>query len=346
MGHGQLEACYFVRRGFLTDDSCPDESVFVALSGGLGNQLFQLAAGLFVADGSQVVLESEYLSPRQWFPGIPDVAGFTLPSNVSMLASVSPQSPSLGSRLGVRFAMRSGLVADRWDASLAVRQAAASVTSRLAAKRLGCRCALFSGTGHGYDPALEAMTPPILLVGYFQSWKYAAQPEVRLALLDLAARSDDPWIQDMKELAEKERPLIVHVRLGDYRHDDSFGIPGPGYYLDALREQISEPGFERVWVFSDEPTRALERLPLELQRLQPRVINAPRSVDPAGILEVMRYGSSYILTNSTFGYWAALLSGCAENRVSIPEPWFSGVTPFTDFAPPGWRRCAGTHDSQ
>jgi hypothetical protein len=242
--------------------------------------------------------------------------------------------------------MRSGLVPGRWDGRPAIRAAAANMTGRLIAKRLGSRCAVFGASGHGYDPALETLTPPSLLIGYFQTWRYAAAADVRPALLGLIAQSADPWINEMTELAQRERPLIVHVRLGDYRHDDSFGIPGPDYYAEAFDQLTSGSEYTRVWIFSDEPEHALERMPFEIRNASPRLIQAPKSVDPAGILEVMRSGRGYILTNSTFGYWAAFLSGCAENLVRIPNPWFSGASPFADFAPPDWLRLAGRHLSQ
>ena len=329
----------------MTDGSRPAEPVFVALSGGLGNQLFQLAAGLFVAGGAPVVLESGFLSPRQWLPGRPDVAGFRLPSSVSLLAPGSTERPGRAARLGVRFAMRSGLVPGRWDARPAVRRAAARISGRLTARHLGCRCAVVGASGHGYDPALETVRSPLLLVGYFQTWRYAAAADVLPVLLRLSAHSEDPWIIEMQELAEGERPLVVHVRLGDYRHDDDFGIPGSEYYSQAFNRFTAGRDYGRIWLFSDEPENALERMPMEIQTASPRLIKAPESVDPAGLLAVMRCGRGFILTNSTFGYWAALLSGCAEDLVSIPDPWFSGLSPFVDFAPSGWLRLPGAHRS-
>ena len=331
-------------KGEFMSRSSLEKSVFVALSGGLGNQLFQLAAGLSVAKDNPVVLVSSFLSSRQWLAGRPDVAGFQLPPNVFLHgARLGLKRPNSLTRAGAGFMLRSGLVPNRWDSRPILRNTAARITSLMAAKHLGCRCPVMGATGHGYDSKLETCNPPVLLVGYFQTWKYAADQSVKQSLVALVPESQDAWITQMKDLAEIEHPLIVHVRLGDYRDDASFGIPGQEYYREAFDRLSHNGDHRRVWLFSDEPEFALQHLPSEIRKTNPRMIHAPKTVDPSGVLEVMRSGKAYILTNSTFGYWSAYLSRSSEPLVTIPDPWFTGFAPFTDFAPPTWLTLPGSH---
>ena len=49
----------------------------VSLTGGLGNQLFQLAASMNISDDSEVLLTSAYGSPRAYKNLTPDIFAFS-----------------------------------------------------------------------------------------------------------------------------------------------------------------------------------------------------------------------------------------------------------------------------
>lgn len=328
----------------MMDRPTQSDGVVVALSGGLGNQLFQLAAGLFVSGEAPVLLDHMLLDPRQWHSGRPDVAGFQLPSSVQLISSKPLHAPSRAATLGVRFVMRSGLDPARWDARPQLRKCAQSITSALTSKYLGEQIPVFGAFGHGYDPRLETLRPPALLVGYFQTWKYATSRHVRKRLLAMEPQQDDAWTAQARALALQENPLIVHVRLGDYRSDSTFGIPSPEYYAEAFELLSSRNGHDRVWLFSDEPEQALQFMPMEIRKEKPRLVRPPNSVDPVGVMSVMRCGNAFLLANSTFGYWSALLSKCEPEAVTIPDPWFRKIRPFDAFAPINWIRVPGFAD--
>ena len=72
---------------------------YVCLAGGLGNQLFQLAAGLYVSGENPLVLLTDLSPTRQHVAGIPDLAGYDLPKNVSFETVKHPKvSQALGTR--------------------------------------------------------------------------------------------------------------------------------------------------------------------------------------------------------------------------------------------------------
>lgn len=317
--------------------------VIVALSGGLGNQLFQLAAGLFVAGLAPVQLDHALLPTRQWQLGRPDIAGFRLPPNVQLLSKTSERAPTRRARAGIRAVMRSGLNTTRWDAKPHFKKWAQSLASALVEPYVGDTIPVIGATGHGYDPAVELLSPPALLVGYFQTWRYAARESTRKSLLALNLVAENPWVDEARKRASQENPLVVHVRLGDYKDDKSFGIPGPEYYATAFDHLSSRNGHDRIWLFSDEPEQALRFMPVRIRNQRPRVVRPGPSVDPAGVMTVMREGRAFVLANSTFGYWSAVLSDCRPEAVAIPDPWFREIAPFESFAPSTWIRIPSFH---
>jgi hypothetical protein len=61
----------------------PRETI-ISLTGGLGNQLFQLAVGLHIAQGEKLSLEWSVGKPRLNKSGLPEIASFELPTNVCL----------------------------------------------------------------------------------------------------------------------------------------------------------------------------------------------------------------------------------------------------------------------
>ena len=85
-----------------------------------------------------------------------------------------------------------------------------------------------------------------------------------------------------------------------------------------------ETDIDKIGLFSDEPILAKQQMPSKYRAL----IEVMESIDdtPLLVLLKMRSARNYILSNSTFGWWAAFTS--TPEKVIVPRPWFSdGETP-------------------
>jgi hypothetical protein len=51
----------------------------------------------------------------------------------------------------------------------------------------------------------------------------------------------------------------------------------------------------------------------------------------------MRYGSSYIIANSSFSWWGAYLRKNQNAPVYAPNKWFKGMDDPDQLLPPDWR---------
>ena len=65
------------------------ETYFLSLCGGLGNQFFQLANALAVAD-EQIKIESNFGHPRLNQNGVPEILSFSLPQRVKFETFTEP----------------------------------------------------------------------------------------------------------------------------------------------------------------------------------------------------------------------------------------------------------------
>ena len=141
-------------------------------------------------------------------------------------------------------------------------------------------------------------------------------------------------LKQLMALAIDENPLVVHLRLGDYLLESSFGVPPKSYYQESISELMATGIYGKVWLFSDDLKKAQEYLSPELL-ITARVIG---NVDDSTVatLEAMRHGKGYVIANSTFSWWGAFLSYENNPVVVAPTPWFQGMDSPQELIPPHW----------
>ena len=131
----------------------------------------------------------------------------------------------------------------------------------------------------------------------------------------------------------------MHVRLGDYANEDEMGILSNSYYESSFTKIWDEKKYGRIWLFSDQPEFAIERIPSELVR-KVRIIE-PQGLSSAETLEIMTFGSGYIIANSSFSWWGAYMRKLDNAAICRPYPWFKVLEEPKDIAPANWMRVNG-----
>jgi Glycosyl transferase family 11 len=136
------------------------------------------------------------------------------------------------------------------------------------------------------------------------------------------------------DIANSTRPIIIHVRLGDYLTSQIHLTQEPDYYLSALNIIEKDLPSSPIWVFSNDIPSAR----LIFEHLINKDITYIGRIDDSDVqtLELMRYGSAYIISNSTFSWWAALNSYTLSPNVIAPKLWFRGQTNFSIDLPKDW----------
>lgn len=308
---------------------------YLNLTGGLGNQLFQLAAALDLSDGGEVLIESVNGKPRINSNGEPDLASFLLPMRVSLVSN--HRFNWLASK-STGFVLRSGVSPKRFEKHFVfkfISSTAASAVNIIALRRF---VKIKVNSGVGFDKGLKSSRNQ-MLVGYFQTYRYAVKKSVLAELQAMRPITPATEIGEYKKLALEEKPLVVHVRLGDYKLENSFGILTKDYYKVGIAELWSTGIFNKIWLFSDEPGSAMSVVGedhLQFVRQIPEINDSA-----AHTLEVMRLGTGYVIANSSFSWWASFLSYTKNPAVIAPTPWFIGQDEPVDLIPPQWLRRNG-----
>ena len=275
----------------------------IPLQGGLGNQLFQLAAGIVLARRHERrVRFSDFWLQR---PGRHETRrdfaldGLLLPGELT--SAWAPRLPGLTDKIpGVRVVERS---AD--------------------------------------EDALSRVRPTTLaLAGYFQRLDYVreAWPELR-SRLERSPRAE----HRLAGLPEPAPVGAMHYRLGDYlRHPgtrNAHGVTAPEYFLAEIRRAAAEQGVVRWRVVSDDPTAAVELL---ATAEVPGSVTVEPAVgrDEWADLQILGSAQICLLSNSSFSWWAGFFGMQAHGmKVVAPKPWFADPTATEPaFFPGEWER--------
>jgi hypothetical protein len=308
---------------------------YLHLTGGLGNQLFQLAAGLSMAGDGYLLISEKNGRPRTNSSGQPELFSFNLPSNVRKLEQ--NHFSNFNSRT-CGYVIRMGVKPRKLERLPIIEHAirfAASVANSIFFRDI---IKVMKVKGVGYTQITRQSN---MLIGYFQSFKYAERPDVFEKLSQLQLMSTGPIARYLIQQAEIELPLIIHLRRGDYSNETSFGLLGVEYYLSSVNDLLKSSETRSIWVFTDDLKEA-ESLFQGKFDLPIRFIDDVDGSASAS-LEVMRHGKAYVIGNSSFSWWAAFLRYDTSAKVIAPNPWFVGQEEPKYLIPPSWKRLNGHH---
>ena len=312
--------------------------VIVSLRGGLGNQLFQTAAALSVAESGKVGLEWSLGKPQLNDIGKPEITSLKMPDRVILEDS---RDPNWLERKAEGYLLRSSIEPRAIEMTHFFKKASSILGRGVLSRYFRENRVPFSATDTGYVQ-IPASDSKSLLIGYFQSFRWASNPSVKNELSALSPRRFGNDYLQMVEHSMLERPLVVHVRLGDYKGVKEYGLPTSKYYSNSIRKMLKEGDFGKIWVFSDEPELASRIIPAEFAnqiRWIPLISNSVSTT-----WSLMRFGKGYVIGNSTFSWWAAFLSHTQDAPVIAPAPWFQNKKPPRDLIPPNWVQISAQYD--
>ena len=295
-----------------------EKYVIVEVEGGLGNTIFQYAAGKYLANrtGAKVLINLKHIGNAKTNHGF-------------YLSSIFPD---------IRFKrdhfLKRLFLFDR------LLENSDRLFSRIARKnrqfnRFCAKCfKIYRSQKIGYDANLETLKVPITIRGYYQSWKYA---QTLIGQDEFVPKLTNPsiWYCEMSENARVAQPTIIHVRRGDYQaFEDIYGLLSSLFYLNALKILPKELQSNQIWVFSDDINIAKQLLQKNLPA-STIWIDPPRDSNPAESLMLMTLGHAQIIANSSFSYWAAQFS-LTSQFVIAPRKWFKAVEDPQELMNPLW----------
>ena len=303
----------------------------VFLLGGLGNQLFQYAFALFLkGGGNDVEVIFDLKRVRISENSKPDICQLVKQGSVSIKEG---SSEGFLVRKLMNFTLR--LSSTRTFVPIKFVNSILRVLLMVINKTSRRNESLIGFSNPGYIENLELSEPKDYL-GYFQSYRWASSPEVKENLKQSFLSLDSGLIKSFEMQSKGTSLLVVHLRIGDYVSDSRIGTLEKSYYLDAIQAMWATNLYTEIWAFSDSLDEAKNKLATDLDF--PIRWIAPELAKPVELLGIMTLGKGFVLSNSTFGWWAAFLSRTENPTVFVPDKWFKGIRDPIDLCPDTWTR--------
>lgn len=290
--------------------------VIANLIGGLGNQMFQYAAGRAVSLAHNALLKLDISG----FASYELHQGFELERIFNCSAEIAKVS-DVNSIFG-------------WQSN--------SIIRRLLSKpnMLVFRSKGFVIEPHfHYWPEIKNVPSDCYLTGYWQSEKYFAE------FTDLI-RNDFTFKLPMEcknvEIANQinqVNAVSLHVRRGDYVRNTNttatHGLCSLAYYHAAIQyvaERVEQPEF---FVFSDDIAWVRNNLKIDFPC---QYVDHNHGLDSYNDMRLMSSCKHHIIANSSFSWWGAWLNPNADKIVVAPKRWFANQTDTRDLSPQSWVR--------
>lgn len=178
--------------------------------------------------------------------------------------------------------------------------------------------------------------------GYFQDFWYAEELTRRGIDLKkvLSLEEKSQWSNEMSTKISLRRSIGPHMRLGDFENQNNkekLGILSLDYYRRALAMLTKQSQTQKVFVFTNNEESAL-RLFADFEIADLEIIEHPNGANPAESLLLLSNCDSVICGNSTFSFWAAMLSKNGT-EVVFPTPFYRNDLHTISNLPTDWKPC-------
>jgi Glycosyl transferase family 11 len=191
-----------------------------------------------------------------------------------------------------------------------------------------------------FDPDFLRFPNNIYLDGYWQSEKYFRDIQDIIRREFTIKYPQDSKSQYIAELISQVNSVSIHIRRGDYVENPIIagrhGVCDLEYYNRAIHhiaDLLSQPHF---FVFSNDPDWVRKNIHLKFPMTIIDHNGSSRSYEDLRLMSLCRH---QIIANSSFSWWGAWINSNSEKIVIAPAKWFKGLDyDTTDLIPDNWLR--------
>lgn len=289
--------------------------IITHIIGGLGNQMFQYAAGRALSSRHDQLLYLDTLDYAKY-----DLhQGFELERIFSPSVNISTKE-DISKLLG-------------WQGHSILKK----IAQRTKLKILRSE-ALIIEPHFQYWSSFCNLSDNCYLVGYWQSEKYFKSIESIIRkdfLFKLPMSTHNQWVADQIMSCNS---VSLHVRRGDYVENINnlkiHGVCSLDYYRVAIQHIFDKTKQPHLFIFSDDITWVKYNLKIDLPCLY---IDHNRGTESYNDMRLMSLCRHHVIANSSFSWWGAWLNPQPNKIVIAPAQWFN-VTNIdsSDLCPVNW----------
>lgn len=194
---------------------------------------------------------------------------------------------------------------------------------------------------HNYfNPNILNISDNSYLEGYWGSEKYFSDIEDIIRKDFTPKNKPDKATIELIQRIKNCNSVSVHVRRSDYVMDkkthDFHGVCGLGYYKKSIlliTKKVTNPSF---FIFSDDPNWCKVNLRLQSPTIYVTHNLGNKDYEDMRLMSTCKHN---IIANSSFSWWGAWLNKNKDKIVIAPKKWFKDkLTDTKDLIPKSWMK--------
>lgn len=269
---------------------------YVFLQGGLGNQLYMLAY-------------SDYLKQQ----GYTNVKMLTLPLKENSGDTKDKKKRFLLTDIPKKLGINVTSFLHRYIYSLIIRLPKIPMYKNLWSKIIKLHIEP-QNEWAVFHPKIQKLGFINIHIGYFQAHQYISNSfrERLKAVFNT--------IQIEKTYRITQQDVAVHIRRGDFLtngNENIFNKIELSYYLEGLQKISENVNIGKIYIFSDDFDAIAEDINTIKKQYKIELVEGQSVLEDFVMLQQF---SNFVIGNSTFSWWAAILSD-ATNVVVPKKPW-------------------------
>ena len=281
--------------------------IITEINGGLGNQLFQYAAGLALSNKHNTPLKVNTNFNSLDTSRSLALTHFNIDVNQADQSEINHLYPS------------------------------SSLNRKIQSILPTSRKSFYKEQKFSFQSNFSQLSSSVYLKGYWQSERYFSSIDQIIKekyILDPACYKN---ASDFIQYLPSHESVSIHVRKGDY-----LKAPYNAYYAELNNEYYQKataflkqicPNL-KVYIFTDDPSWVKQNLDLGLP-FELASGNATNSMFED--FQAMRSCKYHVIANSSFSWWTAWLSAHPDKKVVAPNHWFKNSQQDTvDLIPKSW----------
>jgi glycosyltransferase involved in cell wall biosynthesis len=294
--------------------------VIFVLSGGLGNQLFQIAAAANFAfrNKRKVYIDTSYLkiNDKKLNYGCSEVV-----KKLNAKGIVLIDNPPLLIRLILKFRIINNFFPFNFFFKFFIRN-------------------IFEKTPYTYEDLKDHYSLITIFTGYWQSEKYFSDCKLIFddVIKNVFSLKKNLLNSNNDIFNKKSRKTAVHFRLGDYNYLSEFGVLDLNYYSKSIKIIKKKNKNSSFVFFSDEIEKVKHQ-----KIFKPNYYFNDFNMKPEEILSYMSSCDDFIISNSTFSWWAAYIGQDINKFVIAPKKWLKANLSANDLILSRWKRVYNNH---
>ena len=280
-------------------------TIRIKLTGGLGNQMFQFAAGYAAARRNNVKLS---LDLRR-FNRKPLHNGFELQNVFDIYSKVNFLNKTLSSKF---------------------------INIKEILNKIDKTFHSFEEPHFQYTPKILSIPKHTVLNGYWQSELYFKDYTQEIKKIFIFSNQLDKKNSLIANDINQNNSISIHIRRGDYllKENNNHYVDLSKYYLKAIEESAKLFNNPKYFIFTDDSLWVTKNLILNYPYT---IVDVNDGINSFFDMYLMSICKSNIIANSSFSWWGAWLNNKKDKIVYAPKHWFNDRSVYTsDLIPSSW----------